>query len=95
MNNEYIIINKTALEKRIKELKSKIKYAEQEPLKGNVYGIEDWENEIKILSDILSQSTPLTPELSKAYDAGKLDKELSLSFDNPKGRYLNSLKLKI
>lgn len=26
----------------------------------------------------------------KAYEAGKLDKELSLKFDNPKGRFLNS-----
>jgi wobble nucleotide-excising tRNase len=95
MNNEYTIINKTAILKKIEDLESKIKYAEQEPLKGNVYGIEDWENEIKILNGILSQSTHLILELSKAYDAGKLDRELSLSFDNPKSRYLNSLKLKI
>lgn len=26
---------------------------------------------------------------NQAYEAGKLDKELSLSFDNPKGRFLN------
>lgn len=26
----------------------------------------------------------------KAYDAGKLDNELSLSFDNPKNRFFNS-----
>lgn len=26
----------------------------------------------------------------KAYEAGKMDKELSYMFDNPKGRFLNS-----
>jgi hypothetical protein len=30
-----------------------------------------------------------------AYNAGKLHKKLALSFDDPKGRYLNSLKLNI
>ncbi len=31
--------------------------------------------------------------VDKAYEAGKLDAKLSLTFDNPKARYLNSLKL--
>jgi len=44
---------------------------------------------------IKSKLKPLTPIVENAYDAGMLDRELSLSFDNPKGRYLSSLKLDI
>jgi len=44
---------------------------------------------------IKSKLKPLTPIIENAYDAGMLDKELSLSFDNPKGRYLSSIKLDI
>lgn len=47
------------------------------------------------LKQILSQSTPLIPELDKAYEAGKLDEELRQVFDNPKGRYLNNINLDI
>jgi len=47
------------------------------------------------MKEFLSQSTPLLPEVSKAYDAGMLHKELSQMFDYPKGRYLNNLKLDI
>lgn len=50
---------------------------------------------IESLQDFLSQSTPLIPEIEKAYEAGKLDNKLSLSFDNPKGRYFSSLELDI
>ena len=53
------------------------------------------DKEIETLKQILSQSTLLLPEVSKAYDAGMLHKELSQMFDNPKGRYLNNLKLEI
>ena len=44
---------------------------------------------------IKSKLKPLIPIVENAYDAGMLDKELSLSFDNPKGRYLSSIKLDI
>jgi len=44
---------------------------------------------------VKSKLKPLIPIVENAYDAGMLDKELSLSFDNPKGRYLSSLKLDI
>jgi hypothetical protein len=91
-NNEYMIINKTTIQKRIEELKSK---RDIEHKKGHDKSALRYENTILELKQILSQSTPLIPELSKAYDAGKLDRELSFSFDNAKSRYLNSLKLKI
>lgn len=89
MKNEYIIINKTNLRLKLDNLKKPIAHYNE------VY-VSDYQNsQIELIEELLSQSTPLIPEISKAYDAGKLDKELSLSFDNPKGRYLNSLKLKI
>lgn len=37
-----------------------------------------------------SIAIPATLLADKAYEAGKLDAELSLSFDNPKSRFLNS-----
>ncbi len=37
-----------------------------------------------------SKLKPLIPIVENAYDAGILDKEFSLCFDNPKGRYINS-----
>jgi hypothetical protein len=80
--DEYNIINKTAIQKRIEELENTDDYFSQ-----GSFG------EHKFLKQVLSQSTPLIPEIDKAYEAGILDKELSLTFDNPKSRYLNSLKL--
>ncbi len=88
-NQEYIIISKTALEKRIEELEN-YTYATQ-----NIYLEGKNEGELQALSNLLSQSTPLIPEISKAYDAGIKDKELSQMFDNPKGRYVYNLKLDI
>jgi hypothetical protein len=83
MNDKYIIISKTDIETRIKKL-----------LKNNYKAFSE-HAELDFLRELLSQSTHLIPEISKAYDAGKLDRELSLSFDNPKSRYLNSLKIKL
>lgn len=87
MINEYIIINKTALQQRIEEL-------EKEEILDNQDDIRIFakKNELK---QILSQSTPLIPVIDRAYDAGKLDKDLSLMFDNTKARYISNLKLEI
>lgn len=87
---QYAIINVEAIQKRIEELE-KQRLLE---LKDDFYDIL-YLGEIKALNDVLSQSTPLLPEVSKAYDAGMLHKELSQMFDYPKGRYLNNLKLDI
>ena len=62
MNNEYIIINKTLLEKRIEELEN-TEAADRKD------GIEIYK-EMYVLKQILSQSTPLIPEIDKAYWAG-------------------------
>ena len=63
MKNEYITINKSVLEKRIEELK------EISPLDRLCYdGMIECEE--RVLKQILSQSTPLIPEIEKAFDAG-------------------------
>jgi len=82
---QYSIINVETIKKRIEEWENK-------------YGNEDIESSSEafiLMKEFLSQSTPLLPEVSKAYDAGMLHKELSQMFDYPKGRYLNNLKLDI
>lgn len=69
MKDEYIIINKTALQKRIEELESKIvpnPNFDSQIDSHNLLFIAK-QNE---LNNILSQSTPLIPEIEKAFDAG-------------------------
>jgi hypothetical protein len=53
--DEYIIINKTAIQKRIEELENTDDYFSQ-----GSFG------EHKFLKQVLSQSTPLIPEIEKA-----------------------------
>ena len=88
--SKYVIIDAETIQKRIDELESFCVTARKV---GMVTDAID--REIKTLKQILSQSTPLLPEVSKAYDAGMLHKELSQMFDYPKGRYVNNLKLDI
>ena len=96
--NEYIIINKTAIQKRIEELEDSRKYSSSD---NNDY----YQEQIKSLKEIISQSTPLIPEIEKAFDAGKsvgiisyqprwatLDKEL---YNERKQDYISNLKLDI
>lgn len=69
MKEEYIIINKTAIQKRIEELKH------QRELAGNLfedreYNLNSISMELRILEQILSQSNPLIPEIEKAVEAG-------------------------
>lgn len=87
---QYAIINVETIHKRIDELENFYMTAKKVGMLTDVI-----DKEIETLKQILSQSTPLLPEVSKAYDAGMLHKELSQMFDNPKGRYLNNLKLEI
>lgn len=85
MNKEYIIISKTDLEKRIKELENYISNTDFEETRRLAL--------IGELEDVLFRSIPLIPEIGKSYDAGRLDEKLTRTFDNPKGRYINNLKL--
>lgn len=65
MKDEYIIINKTAIQKRIEELKKPIAHYD------GIYVSDTQRAEYEALEEILSQSTPLIPE--------NIDKILSTS----------------
>ena len=85
---EYIIINKTAIQKRIEELKTTLIISDKN------------EKEISILEQILSQSTPLIPEIENAFDEGvKLKWEGILikksELEQQKQEYISNLKLDI
>ena len=89
MKNEYIIISKTAIQKRIEELEKEIKFLTAKDAYGDI-------GKLSVYKQILSQSTPLIPEIEKAYNAGKIHNNLSVAgFDNPQGRYISNLKLDI
>ena len=63
MNDEYIIVNKTTIEKRIEELENVI---EEKKI-----GVENERWLKHELKQILSQSTPLIPEIKKAWKDGR------------------------
>lgn len=56
MKNEYIIINRTSIEKRIEELRG--------------YKDEPEITQLKIYKEILAHSILLTPEIEKAHNVG-------------------------
>ena len=96
MKDEYIIINKTAIQKRIEELeKQKIGLSPNLDI-SEYYDIED---KVNLIKEILSQSTPLIPEIEKAFDAGrKLSHRSQLyvpDFYWTKEDYISNLKLDI
>lgn len=71
MNNEYIILNKTAILKRIEELEILKKMHSSKGSYPNLEEFTRYLTEQKILKQILlSQSTPLIPQIEKAFDAG-------------------------
>ena len=83
--NEYIIINKTAIQKRIEELRQvcnkELGYASDK-----IY----FE-----LDNFLSQSTPLIPEIEKAFNAGfNFERGWKGEYPNRKD-YISNLKLDI
>jgi wobble nucleotide-excising tRNase len=63
--DEYIIINKTAIQKRIEELENRINNDGLFPQE-----LQHFIGQIKALNQILSQSTPLIPEIEKAHKKG-------------------------
>lgn len=66
MNNEYIIINRTTLEKRIEEVKEIIQFREK-----NFLNCSEYELELFLINRTLSQSTPLIPEIEMAFEQGQ------------------------
>lgn len=95
---EYIIINKTAIQKRIEELEVLIQelYKIHKEHRDSFWKsqMQGYLDEKLILKRIISQSTPLNPEIEKAYYEG---------FDYGEGNhkslskqdYISSLKLDI
>ena len=91
---EYIIINKTAIQKRIEELESKIipnPNFDSEIDSHNLLFIAK-QNE---LNKILSKSTPLIPEIEKAFISGcQSERRFTKRIDEIKD-YISNLKLDI
>lgn len=67
--NEYVIINKTAIQKRIEELEKELKY---------LNGADAYVNlgAINALKQLLSQSTPLIPE----EECSKVTEQIAIEF---------------
>lgn len=89
MKDEYIIISKTAIQQRIEELEEEQKQIneETEPISLNI----NLKKQI-LIREILSQSTPLIPEIEKAFELG--------AANNANGKpllsdYISNLKLDI
>ncbi len=92
MNNEYIIINKTAIQKRIEELE---KYNEVfKHTKTHNPTMAACEATLSTLKQILSQSTPLIPEIEKAYFEGECY-GIGTDACTTKQDYISNLKLDI
>ena len=92
MKNEYIIINRTSIEKRIEELEKDIQY-----YKANIHYAAMHETaKVKLeLENLLSQSTPLIPEIEKAWETcSKLRSGQNVGVRN-KTEYISNLKLDI
>lgn len=83
--DEFIIINKTAIQKRIKELEWSLNNIPESY-------IPKHEAQIYALKQILSQSTLLIPEIDKAYCAGM--QFVGEDKGNP-NEYISNLKLDI
>jgi hypothetical protein len=81
MKDEYIIINKTSIQKRIEELE---KAQKENPLTEAIWAFAKQE-----LKKVLSQSTPLIPDVEKAlYAKGAW-------FEDEVQDYISNLKLDI
>ena len=98
MKEEYIVISKTAIQKRIEELEN-YTYATQ-----NIYLEGRNEGELSCLLNLLSQSTPLIPEIEKAFDEARKLKtfnledvplDVKLGYEVEKEEYITNLKLDI
>lgn len=100
MNSEYVIINKTLLEKRIEELIKEANSGKTIPSVNSQMA----ESLIKFKEYLLSQSTPLIPEIDAAFGTGaRTAKELiekynyatSAPIQDAKMEYISNLKLDI
>lgn len=94
MKEEFIIINKSVLEKRIEELKKPIVYYD------GIYVSDSQNAQIELIEELLSQSTALIPEIEKAFDKGvcaiqENNSKLKVKMPKAKQDYISNLKLDI
>lgn len=90
--DKYVIINESKLLRKIEEMEK-----QRDEYSFNPNRTEDYyryNSMIKVVKKILSQSTPLIPEIEKAFDAGKLNNQFPFSCLN-KEEYISNLKLDI
>jgi hypothetical protein len=92
--NEYIIINKTAIQQRIEELEEAHSLSKEATFAQSILELS-----IVQYKAILSQSTPLIPEIEKAFDEG-LQSDMNYfirlpSHEKLKQDYTSNLKLNI
>lgn len=88
--SKYIIIDAEAIQKRIEELKERIKSDSNEDKMITHHRVLE-------LKQILSQSTPLIPEIEKAFEAGEnnIDNDGCHIDKEGKQDYISNLKLDI
>ena len=88
--SKYIIVNAEAIQKRIEELEkwSKEFYYRE--------GIDEYDFAKEELEQVLSQSTPLIPEIEKAFKAAKIPYKVNdygtFGYENAE-HYISNLKL--
>lgn len=90
MKDEYVIINKTAIQKRIEELEEELPNFQRNQLAGTLA----CDALIKELKKILSKSTPLIPVLEDAYFEGECY-GIGADACTTKQEYISNLKLDI
>ena len=93
IKNEYVIINKTAIQKRIEELEGSLANIPESY-------IPKHEAQIYAYKQILSQSTSLISEIEKAFDVGQKYGEdnacnAEIDLHNNRQDYISNLKLDI
>ncbi len=84
--SKYVIIDAEAIQKRIEELENDLK---DEP---NPFINTSYQAELDVLNKVLFKSTPLIPEIEKAFDAGVHEDYLDTI---GKEDYISNLKLDI
>ena len=89
---EYIIINKTAIQQRIDQIQKSFKVSKDNEDEIRA-GIEHFE--LEQLKWVLSQSTPLIPEIEKSIDYGIRKSFSSKKHNEVRQDYILNLKLDI
>ena len=101
MKEEYIVISKTAIQKRIKELEDSV-YSSDNALDVPKRLMDSREK--FVLKEIMSKSTHLIPEIEKAFDEARKLKtfnlkdiplDVKLGYEVEKEEYISNLKLDI